>query len=112
MTIVTKGMFLGAALAALMLPAVAQTPANQPATIHHRKENQQKRIAQGVRSGQLTPRETAHLERKEGALNRETRAMRQENGGKLSPREKALVNHQQNKLSHQIYRDKHNSRQQ
>ena len=112
MTITTKGVLLATALAALMLPAVAETPANHPATIHQRKENQQRRIAQGVRSGQLTPRETAHLERKEAALNRETRAMRQENGGKLTPREKALVNHQQNKLSRQIYRDKHNSRQQ
>ncbi|HTR66602.1 MAG TPA: hypothetical protein VMH85_12560 [Terriglobales bacterium] len=108
MTIVTKGMFLSAALAGLMLPAVAQTGA----TIHQRKENQQARIAQGVRSGQLTPRETTHLEKKEAALNRETRAMRKENGGKLTPHEKAVVNRQQNQLSRQIYRDKHNARQQ
>ena len=31
-------------------------------TIKDRKQNQQKRIAQGVKSGSLTPRETARLE--------------------------------------------------
>ena len=37
------------------------TPAKQP-TIAERKENQQDRIAQGIKSGQLTAGETAKLE--------------------------------------------------
>jgi hypothetical protein len=99
--------------AAGSLPVYAQSqsqPATDPDRIHDRKENQQDRIAQGVKSGELTPRETANLEHKEAAINRETRADRRANGGKLTPGEKAQVNRQQNKVSRQIYRDKHNSR--
>jgi hypothetical protein len=80
-----------------------------PGRIARRKENQQARIAQGIGSGQLTAGETARLERREAGLNREIRGMRQENGGKLSPADRALVNHQQNRLSRQIYRQKHDA---
>jgi hypothetical protein len=77
--------------------------------VGQRKESQQDRIAQGVQSGQLTAGETANLEKKEAAINAETRADRAVNGGKLTPAEKAQVNRQQNRLSNQIYRDKHNA---
>jgi hypothetical protein len=77
--------------------------------IQERKENQQDRIANGVANGSLTPHETANLENKEAALNRETRRDRAQNGGNLTNKEKAQVNHQQNKLSRNIYRDKHNA---
>jgi len=87
-------------------------PASDPkpkTEIGQRKENQQDRIAQGVQSGQLTAGETANLEKKEAAINAETRADRAANGGKLTPAEKAQVNRQQNRLSRQIYQDKHNA---
>lgn len=80
--------------------------------IQKRKENQQDRIAQGVKSGQLTPAETANLEHKEARLNREIRHDRAENGGKLTGQEKRQINRQQNRLSRQIYRKKHNARHQ
>lgn len=80
--------------------------------IQKRKENQQDRIAQGVKSGQLTPAETANLEHKEVRLNREIRHDRAENGGKLTGQEKRQINRQQNRLSRQIYRKKHNGRHQ
>jgi hypothetical protein len=108
-----KQLFLGAALAAFSLPVIAQTALQTPNTeVGKRAENQQDRIAQGVKSGQLTPGETANLERKEGAVNREVARDRAANGGKLTPAEKAKVNHQDNKMSRQIYRDKHNDRKQ
>ena len=84
------------------------TPAKQP-TIAERKENQQDRIASGVKSGQLTAGETANLESKEAAINGETRADRAANGGKLTQAEKQQINQQQNQLSKQIYQDKHNA---
>jgi len=77
-----------------------------------RAENQQDRIAQGIKSGQLTAGEAAHLENNEAKVNREVRNDRAANGGKLTPQEKAQVNRQQNKMSRQIYRDKHNGRHQ
>jgi hypothetical protein len=75
--------------------------------IRDRKQNQQKRIGEGVENGTLSPKETAHLENKEGQLNREIRHDRKQNGGNLTNNEKAQVNRQQNKLSRQIYRAKH-----
>jgi hypothetical protein len=88
----------------------ATSPDPKPKTkVGQRKENQQDRIAQGVKSGQLTPGETANLENKEAAINGETKADRAANGGKLTPAEKAKVNRQQDRLSKQIYDDKHNA---
>src|SRR5208337_3103038 len=84
------------------------TPAQKP-TIAQRKENQQDRIAQGVKSGQLTAGETANLESKEAAINGETRADRSANGGKLTTGEKQQVNKEQNAASKNIYNKKHNA---
>jgi hypothetical protein len=88
----------------------AATPAEKPKpTVAQRKENQQDRIAQGVKSGQLTAGETANLETKEAAINGETKADRAANGGKLTAAEKKQINGQQNQVSKQIYKDKHNA---
>src|SRR2546425_6853118 len=91
-------------------PATTATPAAKPKpTVAQRKENQQDRIAQGVKSGQLTAGETANLETKEATINGETKADRAANGGKLTAAEKKQINGQQNQLSKQIYKDKHNA---
>jgi hypothetical protein len=64
----------------------AQRQNTSPKTeIGQRKENQQKRIGEGIENGSLTAGEAARLEHKEAALNRETRRMRAENGGTLTP---------------------------
>ena len=78
--------------------------------IGQRRENQQDRIAQGIRSGQMTPGEASRQEGREQGLNREISGMRQANGGKLSAGQRSFVNQQQNKQSRQIYREKHNAR--
>ncbi|HLW83881.1 MAG TPA: hypothetical protein VKR60_01620 [Candidatus Sulfotelmatobacter sp.] len=114
-----KAVLCSAALAAFVLPVVAQTsdpqgaaPASAPVTgqsINQRKENQQDRIANGVKSGQLTAGETSHLEKKESSLNQEEHDMRKLDNGKLTAADKSTLNQQQNKLSNQIYNDKHNS---
>ena len=87
----------------------AQPAPTRPATIHKRFGNQQDRIANGVRSGQLTPRETQRLEARQANLHREVRADRAANGGRLTPQERRHVSRQQNRLSRSIYRDKHNA---
>jgi Ni/Co efflux regulator RcnB len=75
--------------------------------IQQRKENQQKRVAQGVKSGQLTPHEAARIESNESKINKEVRQDRKANGGNLTNKEKAHVNRQQNRVSKQIYNQKH-----
>jgi hypothetical protein len=89
------------------------TPASaKPATINQRKENQQDRIAQGVKSGQLTAGESAHLEHQEAGINKEERGMRAQDNGKLTKQDRKTLNKQQNQESRRIYRDKHNARKQ
>jgi hypothetical protein len=78
--------------------------------IADRKENQQDRIANGVKNGTLSPGETARLEKQESNLNKEIRADRKANGGNLTNQQKAQVNRQQNHLSNQIYRAKHDGK--
>ncbi len=110
MKINTRFTLCSVALAALMLPAAAQTSSpNPPASINQRKENQQDRIANGVASGQLTAGETANLEKKESNLNKEEKLMRSEDNGKLTGADRKVLNQQQNQLSKQIYKDKHNT---
>ena len=72
-----------------------------------RRENQQDRIAQGIRSGSLNAGQTARLEGSERRINQEVHSDRAANGGKLTAGERAQVNGQQNKLSGRIYRAKH-----
>ena len=108
----TKTLFFNAALAILALPVVAQSNTPAPVTgesIQDRKENQQDRIANGVKSGELTAGETTNLEKKESNLNQEERDMRKLDNGKLTKTDKTTLNQQQNQLSKQIYRDKHNA---
>jgi hypothetical protein len=78
--------------------------------IGQREQNQQDRIAQGVRSGQLTAGETSRLENREQGINREARADRQANGGRLTRADRRAINQSQNRTSRAIYRDKHNGR--
>ena len=72
-----------------------------------RAENQQDRIAQGVKSGQLTPGEASNLENRETSINKEVAQDRKANGGNLTNKEKTKINHQQDKLSKEIYNQKH-----
>ncbi len=78
--------------------------------VGQRQRLQQERIAQGVKSGQLTAGETAHLEGRESAINKEVHNDRAANGGTLTPAERRQVNRQQNRTSGAIYRKKHNAR--
>jgi hypothetical protein len=78
-------------------------------TIQQRKANQQKRVGEGLENGSLTAREAAKVEKKEKGLNAEERDMREDNGGKLTPADKAKLTRQQNQLSKNIYRQKHDA---
>lgn len=78
--------------------------------VGQRRENQQDRIAQGIRSGQMTAGEAARTENREQGINQQVHADRQANGGKLNGSEKKQINKEQNGASRQIYRQKHNSK--
>jgi hypothetical protein len=99
---------LGTASLLFSLTAVAQT-APPPGTAAQRKANQQARIAQGVKSGQLTPHETANLEHREASVNHEEHNMRKADDGKLTAADRAAINNRQNHISNSIAKDKHNA---
>jgi predicted transglutaminase-like cysteine proteinase len=77
--------------------------------VGQRRENQQDRIAQGIKSGQLTAGETAKLENQQKGINQQVKADRAANGGKLTPGEKTQINKEQNAASKNIYNKKHNA---
>ena len=77
--------------------------------VGQRRENQQDRIAQGIRSGQLTARESARLERQQQSINHEDASMRAANGGRLTSADKGALNQRQNNASRNIYAKKHNA---
>ena len=86
------------------------TPGKNDYNINQRKGDQQQRIGQGVKSGQLTAGETSHLERQESGINREERGMRAQDNGHLTKQDRKTIHSQQNQESRRIYRDKHNSK--
>ena len=72
-----------------------------------RDVNQQDRIEQGLQSGQLSTREAGKLEKDESHVDK--LEARDEKNGSLSPKETAQINAAQNRVSKQIYNDKHNA---
>jgi len=70
-----------------------------------RNVNQQKRIEQGVQSGQLTNREVGKLERGQAKVARsEGRAAAD---GHVGPREQRNIQRRENNQSRRIYNEKH-----
>ncbi|HEX7952288.1 MAG TPA: hypothetical protein VF523_04345 [Burkholderiales bacterium] len=72
-----------------------------------RDVNQQNRVEQGLKSGELTTKEAGKLEREESRVDKmEANALKD---GKMTPAERRRIAAAQNKVSKDIYRDKHNA---
>ena len=78
--------------------------------VDSRERNQDARIAQGDRSGQLTHRETARIDRRENRIQRTKARDQRYDNGHLTRAEQRNLNRRQNRLSRSIRRDKHNGR--
>ena len=74
--------------------------------INDRQGHQRVRIANGMRSGELTARETARLAREQAQIYRMEHRFRRTGDG-LSYRERARLQHELNQASRHIYRQKH-----
>jgi hypothetical protein len=79
--------------------------------VGQRQSNQQQRIANGVRSGQMSPGEAARAENQQQRINQQVQADRQANGGQLTQQEHQQVNREQNHASQQIQRENNNEHQ-
>jgi WXXGXW repeat (2 copies) len=73
-----------------------------------REANQDQRIANGLRSGQMTAGEAAGAERTQANIDQQVHNDREANGGKLTGQERQQINSEQNAASRQIYDDNHN----
>ena len=75
--------------------------------IARRQAEQQARINQGVRSGELTPEEARGLRAEQKLVRITKRAMRAD--GDVTPRERRVLNRQLNRTSRDINREKHDA---
>lgn len=73
-----------------------------------RDADQQQRIEKGLQSGQLNTKETGRLERQEKTIDHQE-ARAEKSGGTMTPQEQARINREQNRVSRNIYDDKHNA---
>jgi polyhydroxyalkanoate synthesis regulator phasin len=87
--------------------ASAQTaaPGTNTPRIDQRQANQEKRIDQGVASGELTRREARRLERQQTAINKAEAKAKAD--GSMSAQERRRLTSAQNHASRSIARQKH-----
>jgi Spy/CpxP family protein refolding chaperone len=118
---IANSLFILAAASLFTLSAAAQTSTNTSGAgpgvvdpghprvneVNHREQNQQNRIANGLKNGTLGSKQAANLENRETAVeNREKKDMAEHNGH-LTKAEQRGINRQQNRISRSIYKDKH-----
>ena len=70
-----------------------------------RQVNQQKRIHEGVKDGDLTRRESVKLKAREAKIQHDKKAAKSD--GVVTAREKARLRREENRTSRAIYRQKH-----
>lgn len=91
------------ALAAIVWPVLAH--AQSTPRIDQRQANQDRRIEQGIASGQLTEQEAARLEKGQAHVQQmENQAL---TDGTMTKRERARIEHAQDRQSRRIARQKH-----
>ena len=103
--------FLTVAAVALSLSGFAtaslaetEWQANHPrrTEVNHRLANQNRRIHQERKAGEINGRQAARLHREDHTVRREERAMARTNGGHITKAEQHALNQQENQVSRQI----------
>ena len=91
---------------AVMAQASAPKASTATPGLDKREASQQKRIDQGVATGQLTASETNNLDKRQAKLVANETAAKAD--GKVTKAERRKLNHQANRNSRVIYKKKHN----
>ena len=78
-------------------------------SVDTREHNQQTRIVQGARSGELTRREVVRSERDQRRIHRTERRAKAD--GQVTKAERAHIHHEQNRASRQLEHNKHDAQQ-
>jgi uncharacterized protein YdeI (BOF family) len=99
--------FVMAAMVAVIIPAASMAQGRRN-SVNERQRNQQQRIREGVRSGELTGVEAARLRRQEAQIKLNEARARQ-SGGEFTPQERARIQGQLDRESQNIYQQKHDA---
>lgn len=99
--------FLAAVLFVISLSASAMAQTKTP-VVDQREKNQQERVKEGVKSGELTRGETRRLEAQQGKIKADEMVAKSD--GKVTKAERRQLKREQNRASKNIYRKKHNNR--
>lgn len=102
-----KNVISAACLLALITIASTGFAQTKTPVVKERQENQQKRIAAGVKDGELTAKETEHLEAREAKIQSDKKAAKAD--GVVTRQERAKLRREQNRTSRAIYRQKHDA---
>ena len=94
----------GSAFAQAPAPATPKDPTAMPRA-EKRQAEQEKRIQQGVASGELNQKEAARLEKREAKVNADIASAKAD--GKVTKGERRKIEHEQNANSKAIHRQKH-----
>ena len=106
--VMAASLVVGVAATASEAQAAPRCGGNRTPGVNQRQRHQQRRIGRGVRSGELTGRETLRLEREQYQIQQEKRAYKSD--GEVTRAERRELHQELNQASRHIYRAKHNRR--
>ena len=102
---VNKSIIATIVAATFAMPGFVLAQTTSTPRIDQRQANQERRIQEGVKSGELTKKEAARLEKGQQRIQKmEDKAMAD---GKMTKREKARIEHAQDVESRKIARERH-----
>jgi hypothetical protein len=108
MRVSTKASILGFAIAMAATTAMAESAFDKShprrAEVNGRLENQNKRINQEVREGEISKGQAKQLHSEDHAIRQEERTMAKTNDGHITGSEQKALNQQENQVSRQIGR--------
>ena len=93
--------------AAVSAQTAASAPGANTPRIDQRQANQERRIDNGIASGQLSKRETRRLEREQTVINKAEDKAKAD--GSVTAKERKRLTKMQNHASRDIYRQKHDA---
>ena len=100
-----KTLLLGIALVTFCAVGFSQTTKKK---VNKRQVNQQQRINEGLRTGELTKKEAVQLEHQQKNIQQTKKAAKAD--GVVTKKEKAIINAKQNNASKNIAKKKHNAK--
>ncbi len=106
MTLLFAGLVAGTLISGT---ALAQTDPGHPRIneINQREDNQQNRIDNGLKDGQMTTGQAARDEKRDARVERQMGRDEARHGGHITKREQRRMNRELNHNSHDIHRQRH-----